>query len=104
MEIILKAIEILKKTFGGTKVELISSKLERSSPSTSYPCGYLFVELKIEGETTLLSYTTAEDILVYGETIAQEVVYPCIAEKYKLYERKLKIKKIKDRNEGNHSS
>lgn len=79
-EIIHLAIEKMRKSFGGTKVELLSAELERIDQSTIG--GYqsiLGAYVKIEGVKTFLHYRYAEDISItpdgYGQKLADELVF-----------------------------
>lgn len=61
--IIYGAIEILRKSFGGTEVKLISEKMYRREPDEWTPLGKLGVDIEINGIKTFLGCESiAEDI------------------------------------------
>ena len=73
--LIYEAIKIIKKSFGGTDVELISEKMFRTQPNRYYPYGNLGVYIKVDGIKTFLGCeSNAEDICLYGLHIAEEFV------------------------------
>lgn len=82
--IIHQAINIIKNSFGGTEVDLISDKMYRSSPNEFKPLGELGVDIKIMNIKTFLSCELAENIgcTPYGQKIADEYVYQIIKPAY----------------------
>ena len=82
--IIDKAIAMMRLSFEGAKIELISQDLERSEPNDDFPKGYLFVRVNIAGIETELAYQIAEDIVTnpYGSLIADEIVFSALKDLY----------------------
>lgn len=82
--IIDKAIAMMRLSFEGAKIELISQDLERSEPNDDFPKGYLFVRVNIAGTETELAYQIAEDIVTnpYGSLIADEIVFSALKDLY----------------------
>ncbi len=72
--IIHKAVEILQRQFGGTDVKLISKEMYRLEPTEQAPAGALGVNIQIHGITTFLGYGYAEDLLTYGDPLAQDYI------------------------------
>jgi len=75
---IYQAIEILRKTFGGTKVELLSTEMYRLPPSELCALGYLGVDIEVEGIKVFLGCESmAEDIAwnPIGHLIANDFIY-----------------------------
>ena len=86
---------MLKNSFGGTEVKLLSGKMYRITPDEFTPLGQLGVDIEIMGVKTFLGYESiAEDIACtpYGQILADEFVAMVIKEAYpdKLNELKLK--------------
>lgn len=96
-EIVHIAIEMMQKTFDGTKVELNCSKM-RLQPNQYYPGDKLGVDIKIEGIKFFLGYSEIEDMIVYGIHIAEQLVYNVLEPSWKNYiknqKRKSKLNKI----------
>jgi hypothetical protein len=82
--IIERALDIMRQTFEGVKVELISTELERSEPTNDFPKGYLYVWVNIHGEKTQVANQIIEDIAAnpYGSLIAEEIVFPVLKDIY----------------------
>lgn len=83
--IIFGAIEKLKQSFGGTKVELLSDKMYRIAPDDQTPLGKLGVDIKIEGIKIFLGCESmAEDIACtpWGQTLADHFVYEVLKAAY----------------------
>lgn len=68
------AIDYLRKSFGGTNVEIVGKELRRTKSTKEYPHGMLGLDLKIENVDFFLNVTLAEDICFYGLIIAEDVV------------------------------
>jgi hypothetical protein len=81
MEVIERAVETLRSCNGGTDVLLLSKELYRKEPIPPATLGSLGVDTWVEGVRFFLTYSLAEDILVYGETVANEVVKALIKTK-----------------------
>lgn len=77
-EVITTAIKIMRNCFGGTDVELISKYMFRDEPHEHCPLGHLGVNVEINGHITFLSCEDAENILVYGIIVADDIVYNVI--------------------------
>ena len=74
--IILTAIEVLKKTFGGTDIELLSTEMYRLEPDEYAKAGRLGVDIKVQGVKTFLGCeSAAQPILEWGMPIAEQFVY-----------------------------
>jgi hypothetical protein len=94
--IIERALDIMRQTFDGVKIELISTELERSEPNDDFPKGYLYVWVNIHGEKTQVAQQIIEDIATnpYGVLIAEEIVFPVLKDiYYKWKEDQLNTKK-----------
>lgn len=79
--IIYGAIEIMKKSFGGTDVQLLSTEMYRLPPDEFAKAGRLGVDITINGVKTFLGHESmAEDIACtpYGQMIADDFVYTII--------------------------
>jgi len=48
--VIHQAINLMRETFGGTEVQLISDKMFRSTPNKECPLGCLGVTITVEGK------------------------------------------------------
>ena len=86
---VLAAIEILKQTFGGTKVELLSTEMYRLPSSEFCPLGYLGVDILVEGKKTFLGCESmAEEIACnpLGMYVAEDFIYKVLNDEFKLYE------------------
>ena len=79
-----KALDIMRQSFDGVKIELISTELERSEPNDDFPKGYLYVWVNIHGEKTEVALQIIEDIVSnpYGSLIAEEIVFPVLKDIY----------------------
>ena len=74
--IILMAIEVLKKTFGGTDIELLSTEMYRLKPDEYAKAGRLGVDIKVQGVKTFFGCDSmARPILEWGMHIAEQFVY-----------------------------
>lgn len=82
--IIERALDLMRKSFDGVKVELISTEVERSVPTDEFPKGYLYVWVNIHGEKTEVALQIIEDIATnpYGGLIAEEIVFPILKDIY----------------------
>lgn len=96
MKMIKQCIKLLKNTMGEKSVKLISTEIERSIPTQNYPHGVCGVMVEINKQKSFLSYSHAEDIIIYGQHLADEYVYQFYLDEMKLIERGMKIKKIKN--------
>ena len=83
-QIIYCAIDILKKCFGGTDVELLSKEMYRLKPSIDAKAGRLGVDIKINGIKTFLGCESmAEPICEpLGPYVANEYVASLMKESY----------------------
>ena len=105
--VIINAIELLKNTqFGEIDVKLLSTEMIRSTPTQHNKIGLLGVKIEIEGQNMFLTYQTAEDMLIYGRQLAEEIIYPFMKERIKQYERLVKLNDIKKniKNASNNSN
>ena len=101
-QVLLQSIEMIKESWGGVEVELISTTMERTAPNTFNKLGQLGVKLKIEGIEIFLTCSLSEDMCVYGQTIVDEFVYKICGDKLKdklqrellLFERNKKLIKL----------
>lgn len=78
-------IDILRKTFGGTTVELISNELIHIDASEHYPNGRWGVNIEVMGIPSFLGLeSNAEDIAYnpYGHLVAEEFVHRIVKETY----------------------
>jgi len=82
--IVERALDIMRKTFDGVTVELVSKDLERSEPNEDFPKGYLYVIVNIHGTKTEVAYQIIEDIAAnpYCSLIAEEMVFPVLKDIY----------------------
>ena len=75
---IYEAIEKLRQTFGGTKVELLSTEMYRLPPSKFCPLGYLGVDISIEGKKVFLGCESMAEEITWnplGQYVAEDFVY-----------------------------
>jgi hypothetical protein len=79
-DLIHKAIDKLKTSFGGVDVILISDEIIRTKPDEYAPLGRLGVNIEIEGVKTFLHYETAESIMYnpFFQRIVDELVFTTI--------------------------
>lgn len=117
-QIILQAVEVLKKSFGGIEVEVIDTEMSRKYPDSFAPSGYLGVSILVDSDVNkhrvFLKYQDAEDILysmVDSKLMAESYIMniinvdlPKLMIKYKKIERKEKLRKINDINNKESSS
>ena len=78
-----QAIEILRKTFGGTDVKLISTEMYRKPPSEFCALGYLGVDISVEGKQVFLGCESMAEEIAWnplGYMIAEEFVYNVLME------------------------
>jgi hypothetical protein len=97
--VIYSAIEILKKSFGGTNIELVSFAMYRNSNNQ------LGVLIRVEGILSFLGCeSNAEDICTYGIKIAEQYVFNISKESDYInkMKRKIRIKKINEIDIKNH--
>jgi len=82
--VIEKALDLMRQTFDGVKIELVSTEIERSEPNDDFPTGYLYVWVNIHGEKTAVALQIIEDIAAnpYGSLIAEEIVFPVLKDIY----------------------
>ena len=79
-----QAIDILRKTFGGTDVELISTEMYRKPPSEFCALGYLGVDISIEGKRVFLGCESMAEEIAWnplGDKIAEDFIYNILKEK-----------------------
>ena len=82
-QIIFSAIDTLRNSFGGTDVKLLSDKMYRRPPDESSPAGKLGVKIEVMGIKAFLGCESmAEQISVYGQSIADEYVYRLVKDAY----------------------
>ncbi len=78
-DIILVAVDIMKKCFGGTRVTLLSKEMYRLPPTEFAPAGKVAVDIEIDGVWAILEYSTASEMLEpYGQMVAEEVVFEMV--------------------------
>lgn len=80
-EVMRVAIEHLrhKTSFGELDIKVLSEKEYRQPPSEFCALGYLGVDIEIEGVKTFLgNESMAENILWYGNTVADDFIYHVI--------------------------
>ena len=73
-----QAIERLRQTFGGTKVELLSTEMYRLPPSEFCPLGYLGVDILVEGKKVFLGCESMAEEIAWnplGQYIADDFIY-----------------------------
>jgi hypothetical protein len=92
--IIFGAVEIMKTSFGGTDVKIISQEMYRNQSDNTTLIGILGVDIEIEGYKVFLSYSIAEDMCLYGQHVADNFVFNILKGDYKRKIRKEKIKEI----------
>ena len=82
--VIEKALDLMRQSFDGVKIELVSTEIERSEPNDDFPKGYLYVWVNIHGEKTAVALQIIEDIASnpYGSLIAEEIVFPVLKDIY----------------------
>ena len=111
-EIILKAVEVLKKSFGGIEIEILDTEMTRKYPDSFVPLGYLGVSILINSgvnkHKVFLKYQFAEDML-FGDInplfVAESFIIEIIREdipkleiKFKMQQRKQKLIQINEFN------
>ena len=96
--IVLEAVKMMRKSFGGVEIEIISKEMVRSSPNQYAPVGNLGVTVSIYSgfrhHRLFLGYQLSEDMVFYGQHIADDVVGKVMLPDLLLLERKLKLDKI----------
>lgn len=104
-QVILSAVDTLKKSFGGVEVEIIDTVMSRKYPDSFVPSGYLGVSILVDSgvnkHRVFLKYQDAEDMLysmVDSKLMAESYIMniinvdlPKLMMKYKLQQRKLKL-------------
>ena len=78
-----QAIEILRKSFGGTQVELISTEMYRLPPSEFCALGYLGVDIRVEGKQVFLGCESMAEEIAWnpmGKMIAEDFIYNVLKE------------------------
>jgi len=73
--VILNAINIMKKCFGGVNIEIIDKEISRKYPNDFCPIGYLGITISINGKRLFLKNEQCEDILI-NPKIAESIIYP----------------------------
>jgi hypothetical protein len=111
-EIILKAVEVLKKSFGGIDVEILDTEMSRKYPDNFAPSGYLGISILVNSgvnkHRVFLKYQFAEDMLFgcinplyVAESFIIEIIrddIPKLEIKYKMQQRKQKLNQINELN------
>jgi len=80
---IFQAIEILRKTFGGTQVELLSTEMYRKPPSEFCALGYLGVDISVEGKKVFLGCESMAEEIAWnpmGWMVAEEFIFEVLKE------------------------
>jgi len=116
MKVILLAVEIMRKCFGGTQIEILDTNMLRKYPNRFVPMGYLGVSILIycfdNKYNVFLRYQEAEDIVENYQNLdlrfmnmeearmsyANDYIFRIIKDDFKRYERKLKLQKINECN------
>lgn len=81
--IIYAALDVMRNCFGGTEVKLLSKKMYRLPPDEYAKAGRLGVDIEVMGIKTFFGCeSNAEDILTYGQPIADEFVAMLIKDAY----------------------
>jgi hypothetical protein len=92
--IIWNAINVLRKSFNGTEIEILDTEMIRAKE------GYLGVHISIyiinKYYRVFLKFNLAEDIFVYGQRVADEFIFNIIKDDFIKSQRKMKLEKIKD--------
>jgi len=75
---------MMRKCFSGTEINLLSEKMHRTKPDdfAKSGCGRLYVQIEIIGIKTVFLYANAEDILSYGQCLADSFVANIIKTAY----------------------
>ena len=77
------ALDIMRKCFGGTDVKLLSEKMYRLKPDEYAKAGRLGVDIEVMGIKTFFGCeSNAENILTYGQPIADQFVAMLIKDAY----------------------
>jgi len=80
---IYQAITILKRTFGGTEIELLSDEMYRKPPSEFCKLGYLGVDISVQGRKVFLGCESMAEEIAWnplGLRIAEEFIYSIFKE------------------------
>lgn len=89
--VIYAAIEVLKKSFGGTNIELVSSEMYRNNHNQ------LGVLIRVEGILSFLGCeSNAEVICTYGIKIAEDYVFNILKDYINKMKRKIRTLKINE--------
>ncbi len=81
--IIYAALDMMRKCFGGTEVKLLSEKMYRLKPDENAKAGRLGVDIEVMSIKTFFGCeSNAEDILTYGQPIADQFVAMLIKSAY----------------------
>ena len=86
-QVIYHAVNIMSKCFGCIKIEIIDTKMTSNGVRISIYSG-------VKKHIVYLKHSMAEDICIYGESLANDIIYQVIMEDAMLLERKLKLDKI----------
>lgn len=81
--IIYEAVEILRKSFGGTNVKILSKEMYRLTPDEYSKAGRLGVDIEIEGIKVFFGCeSNAESILEYGQHMADQFIFDIMKKTY----------------------
>lgn len=108
--VIIQAVEVLKKTFGGTDVKILDTEMSRKFPDIFVPIGYLGITISVDSgikeHNVFFKYQLAEDIIMnrslsIAESFIHEIIkddIPLLLLKIKQYDRKKKLQALNEFN------
>jgi len=115
--VILQAVEVLRKTFGGVDVQIIDTEMNRKYPDNFAKLGYLGVLISVDiadvkKHEVFFRYQLAEDIIMTRNfSIAEDFIHEVIKDdvplmllKIKQQDRKQKLNQINEFNNSEHLS
>jgi len=79
------AIDIMRKRFGGTKVEIVGDRMYRLPPSSDAPAGKLGIDIEVQGIRAFLGCSSNAEEMVHGtmgEALADEFIYSVIKQDF----------------------
>lgn len=85
--IIYYAVKKMSRCFGGVNIVIVDNEMINNGVT-------IVIDSGVKKHRMFLQHSLAEDICIYGENIANEIVFKIIKQDFVLLERKLKLDKI----------
>jgi len=98
-QVVIEAVESMKKSFGGVEIKILDKEMSRTPPSQYAKIGHLGINISmyitgVRHHKLFLTYQTCEDILMYGPHIADSIIAKVFHPDFERVERKMKLDKI----------